>query len=184
MNLACQIEAVLFYKSEPVEITTLAKLLKVDEADIKNSIETLKDLLQNGGLRLMEVGSSVTLVTAPEATELIEQITKEELSKDIGKAGLETLTIILYQGSVSRAEIDYIRGVNSSFILRHLLVRGLIDRLPNPNDARSFVYQPTANLLAHLGVSSVTELPDFEKVKLDVQSFMTRKGENDIAEVK
>ncbi|MEK7136310.1 MAG: SMC-Scp complex subunit ScpB [Patescibacteria group bacterium] len=180
MNLASQLEAVLFYKSEPIEIATLARLLKVDEGDIKNAIETLKNSLQASGLRLMEIGSSLTLVTAPEVSELIERLAKEELAKDIGKAGLETLTIILYRGEASRAEIDYVRGVNSSFILRHLLIRGLVLRLPNPNDARSFVYRPTADLLAHLGISNIEELPEFKKIENEIKNFMQKPVESTV----
>jgi segregation and condensation protein B len=75
--------------------------------------------------------------------------------KDLGKAGLETLSIILYQGPISRAEIDYIRGVNSNFILRNLLIRGLIERVENPHDQRSFLYKPTLELISYLGLSKI-----------------------------
>ena len=68
------------------------------------------------------------LGTAPQMSATVETLTKEELMKDLGKAGLETISIILYKGPISRAEIDYIRGVQSNFILRNLLVRGLIEK--------------------------------------------------------
>ena len=60
------------------------------------------------------------LGTSAEASTLIEKLTKEELNRDLGKASLETLSIIMYQGPIKRSQIDYIRGVNSTFILQKL----------------------------------------------------------------
>ncbi len=177
MNLACQLEAVLFYKSEPVKISVLAKILGADESAIKEASNELKSGLVGRGIRLLENDNSLSLVTAGEVSELIENITKEELSRDIGKAGLETLAIILYQGEVARADIDYIRGVNSSFILRHLLVRGLVARETSPTDQRSFIYRPTTELLATLGLENKEQLPEFAEIKTKIASFMSASGD-------
>jgi segregation and condensation protein B len=97
--------------------------------------------------------------------ELVEKIRREELSRDIGRAGLETLSAILYRGPLTRSEVDFIRGVNSSQILRTLLVRGLIRRVTNPKDERSFLYEPTTELFAQLGISHVADLPDYASVR-------------------
>jgi chromosome segregation and condensation protein ScpB len=74
------------------------------------------------------------LGTVPEASELIEKIIKDELTRELGKSSLETLTIILYKSPIAKPEIDYIRGVNSNYILRNLLVRGLVEKISNPKD--------------------------------------------------
>ena len=79
--------------------------------------------------------------------------------------------IILYQGPISRAELDYIRGVNSQFILRNLLVRGLIEKIDNPKDQRSFLYKPTLQLLSFIGISKIEDIPDFQSVKSDIENF-------------
>ena len=91
---------------------------------------------------------------------------------------METLSIILYQGPISRSDIDYIRGVNSQFILRNLLIRGLIERIDNPNDARSFLYKVSINLLANLGINKIEELPEYEQVKKDIDLFKSSINEN------
>ena len=96
----------------------------------------------------------------------------EELKADLGRAGLETLTTILYRGPVAKSEIDYLRGVNSSHTLRHLLVRGLIAKKPNPEDARSLLYEPTFELLSLLGLTQLTELPEFETIKKQIDNFL------------
>jgi len=172
MTLDSQIEAILFFKGEPVAIKKLADLLSVREDTIIESLKLLEEKLSGRGLTLVFNGDEVMLGTAKEASELIEGIKKEELSKDLGKAGLETLSIILYQGPISRPDIDYIRGVNSSFILRNLMVRGLAERVANPNDSRGFLYKPTFELLSYLGVSRVEDLPEFETMKQKVEDFI------------
>lgn len=171
MKLESQIEALLFWKAEPISIKKLANLLKKSEDEIKESLINLQQSFNGRGLTLIQFEDEVTLGTAKEMSEIIESLTKEELAKDLGKAGLETLSIILYQGPLSRADIDYIRGVNSQFILRNLLIRGLIERVDNPKDQRSFLYKPTLELLSFLGVSKVEDIPDFEKVKADIEQF-------------
>ncbi|HEY4503971.1 MAG TPA: SMC-Scp complex subunit ScpB [Candidatus Paceibacterota bacterium] len=173
--LSAQIEAILFYKAEPLSVKRLAQIFNKDETEIKNAIRELKEELKGRGLALVEWEDEITLGTSKEMSTLIKNLMKEELVKDLGKASMETLSIILYQGPISRAEIDYIRGVNSSFILRNLLIRGLIDRIENPKDQRSFLYKPTLDLLSHLGLSKITDLPDYEIVRKDIESF---KGEN------
>ena len=177
MNLSAKLEAILFWKAEPVSFKKLAQLLSVTETDIKAGLAELETALKNrgSGLTLVQTDTEVMLGTAKEFSPLIEQLTKEELSRDLGKAGLETLSIVLYQGPISRADIDYIRGVNSQFILRNLLIRGLVERIDNPKDARSFLYKTTLDLLAHLGVSKIEELPEYEKVRADIEAF---KGQN------
>ncbi len=171
LRLSSQIEAILFYKAEPLTLKRLAQILKREEEEIRVAIRELREDLRDRGLSLIEWEDEVTLGTSKEISTLIETLSKEELTKDLGKAGLETLSTILYQGPLSRAEIDYIRGVNSQFILRNLLVRGLIERVENPKDQRSFLYKPTIELLSYLGVSKITDLPDYEAVRRDIENF-------------
>ena len=171
MNLSAQLEAILFWKAEPVSFKKLAELLKVDVLTVQATIIELEHALKGRGLTLVQTDTEVMLGTSKEMSSLIEQLTKEELTRDLGKAGLETLSIILYQGPISRADIDYIRGVNSQFIVRNLLIRGLVERVDNPKDARSFLYKTTLQLLAHLGVSKVQDLPEFDRVRQDIETF-------------
>lgn len=173
MTPASQLESVLFFKSEPLTAKELAKMLGASETSVKEAAVELAEQLKGRGLTLVSEGDTYMLATAPEASQLIERITKEELEKDPGKAGMEVLAIILYQGPQTRAQIDHIRGVNSTFALRQLMIRGLLDRIDNPTDQRSFLYKPTLQLLSFLGVSSTSELPDFEKTKEMLASLTT-----------
>jgi segregation and condensation protein B len=171
MDLAAKIEAILFWKAEPVATKKLAQLLGVNAIALKDGLAALENSLKGRGVTLVQTDEEVMLGTAKELSPLIEQLTKDELTRDLGKAGLETLSIVLYQGPISRADIDYIRGVNSQFILRSLLIRGLVERVDNPADARSYLYKPTLDLLSHLGVSKIADLPEYEQVRNDIASF-------------
>lgn len=170
-ELSRKIEAVLFWKAAPISKKDLGKLLKTDDQALTNGITALRQQLGNRGLTVLETDDEISLGTAKDLSDLINQLAKEELTKDLGKAGLETISIILYQNPISRAEIDYIRGVNSQFILRALLIRGLIERVDNPKDSRGFLYKPTIQLLSFMGISNIQDLPDYEKVRTDIQSY-------------
>ncbi len=178
MKLEQQIEAVLFWKGEPVKIKKLAEILTVAEETIVIGLGLLESSLNGRGLVLVRREDEVTLGTASEISPLIEKLTKEELVRDLGKAGLETLSIIIYKGPISRAEIDYIRGVQSNFIIRNLSIRGLIEKVTNPKDARSFLYKPTFELLQYLGVLKIEDMPEFENVKTELNNFQETNKEN------
>ena len=81
-NLEQKIEAILFFKGEPVSLKKLTNILKVSEQEIKDAIFNLKENLQNRGIVLLEKDDEITLGTAPELSEMIENLQKEELSKE------------------------------------------------------------------------------------------------------
>ncbi len=171
MNTAQKIEAILFWKAEPVSIKKMASLLDLGEEEIRVGLKRLEEAFIGRGITLIQTDDEIMLGTAKEFSVLIEKLTKDELSRDLGKAGLETISIVLYQGPISRADIDYIRGVNSQFILRALMIRGLVERVDNPKDARSFLYKPTLQLFSFMGITKSSDLPDFEQVRKDIESF-------------
>jgi segregation and condensation protein B len=152
--------------------------LEVSEGEIRESLENLRLMLNNRGIRLIITDREASLATAPEVKGLIEQIAKDELSKDIGKAGLETLAIILYNQGVSRREIDYIRGVNSAFILRNLSIRGLIEKEPDNKDQRTFRYRASLSLLGHLGITKIDELPNLTEFRTQINTALKNAAQN------
>lgn len=182
MALDAKIEAILFFKAEPLSIKKLAQILKTDEMEIKNALAILKEKLEGRGVTLIEKDDEVMLGTAGDAGGIIEELSKEELSRDLGKAGLETLSIVLYRGPITRSGIDYIRGVNSTFILRNLLIRGLVEKIPNPNDQRSFLYRATFDLLSHLGISRVEDLPEYRGANESIEKFVEEFSSEDNGE--
>ncbi len=160
----------MFALGRPTSRYELAKKLNASDEEIEAAIKELQARL-TFGITLVDDGHQVELRTAPLASEMLEQIQKEDNSRDIGKAGLEALAAILYRGPLTRAEIDFIRGVNSSQTLRTLTQRGLIRRVENPKDERSFLYEPTTELFAHLGVASKSMLPEHDSVRAKLEQL-------------
>jgi segregation and condensation protein B len=147
----------------------LVKTLGAAAEEVSAALAELSASYDGRGIRLITAGESVTLATVPEMSAMIEGLVKEELSKDLGKAGLETLAIVAYRGEVGRAEIDHVRGVNSTFVLRSLQVRGLVERVTDPKDERRYLYRPTLDLLRFLGLSSFEELPEYADLKAMIE---------------
>lgn len=170
-NVEQKIEAILFFKAEPVHSKFLSERLKMKEEDIKKALVSLEEHLRGRGVRLLFKEDKVMLGTAPEFGALLEEIAKIELAEELSRAALETLTLILYRGPINKSSIDFIRGVNSQFILRNLLVRGLIERVLDQKDKRILLYRSTFELLQHLGVTRVSELPEYETVAHEVSAF-------------
>jgi len=178
MELESKIEGLLFYKGEDVTIKKLAELLNAKEEEIKEGLDKLETSLLNRGLVLVRKDDSVVLGISSELSPVIESIRKDEISKELSKASLETLTIVLYKNGISRSEIDYIRGVNSSFILRNLLVRGLVEKIIDPKDTRKMLYRPTFDTLSYMGIASIKELPNYEQIVASLTGVINQQNEN------
>ncbi len=166
-KISAAIEGILFVYGEQLEIKRIAKLLKIDEAVVKETIKNLEQeySAENRGLKLVLSDDEVQLATKPELSFLLENFIKEEFKESLTPVALETLSLIVYLGPISRAQIDYYRGVNSSFILRSLLIRGLVKRSTDPKRANVYLYAPSFDLLKYLGLSKVEELPEYQKFK-------------------
>jgi segregation and condensation protein B len=164
-DLAQHIEALLFARGGAVSKKELVKLLNTTPEELALAAAALGAASAGRGIALVDDGLELELRTAPAVSQKIEELRKEEFSREIGRAGLEVLAAILYRGPLTRAEIDFIRGVNSSQTVRTLLMRGFVRRVPNPKDERSFLYEPTTEILGHLGVVSMHDLPEYEQVR-------------------
>lgn len=180
LSLDAKIEALLFFKGEPISMREIAKYLKVIEGAVKESLEVLGEKLGGRGLSLVHKDNKVMLGTNKEMGPLLESMRKEELQKELSKASLETLSIVLYKDGITRSEIDYIRGVNSSFILRSLLIRGLVERKTHTTDSRKYIYKPTFELLSFLGLSKIADLPEYTEVVKSLSEGIEDTGEKDI----
>lgn len=164
-NYTGVLEAILFINGEPMEIKKLAKLLNCNENEVKLSLNKLAESLKENyrGLNLIFQEDRVQLTTKPEFASMIETLIKGEFEENLTNAALETLSLIAYFGPISRAKIDYLRGVNSSYSVRNLMLRGLVERSSDPNKGNVFLYKPSFDLLKYLGLSNISELPDYQK---------------------
>lgn len=170
-DLAARAQAFLLSEGGPVSHARLGKLLKADEPAVKGALAEVAASLEGSGIALIEAEGEASLASAPRVAEPMRIAFEESLSRDIGTAGLEVLSTVLYRGPSTRARIDYIRGVNTSSTIRLLLARGLLERVPNPDDGREYLYRATAELLAHLGVRAAEELPEYGTIRDELAAF-------------
>ena len=164
MKLKHILESILFIQGEPISIERLSKLVKEKRAAVEEALNELRADLGERGIVLLGKDGEFELGTNPGNKEWVEKFIKSEFTEDLTRASLETLSIIAYKGPLTRAEVEYIRGVNSSFILRNLLMRGLVGRKENPKDARSFIYEISFDFLKYFGLTRPEELPQFEEL--------------------
>ncbi len=181
-ELVQKIEAILFYTAEEIEEKELAKILEVRPEEITVALAELNEVLSSRGVRLVRHDTAVILTTAPEMSGAIEKMIRTERERDLGRAGLETLTIIAYKGPVIKKEIEYIRGVNSDYILRNLLLRSLVKKSTEEENGKA-LYTLTTEALLHLGLSHIEDLPEYEKIKktLDAHTHSEKNTDTDDA---
>lgn len=174
-KLLAKIEAILFARGEEIDIASLSHIAGTEPEEVEETLRLLSEQMQKEyrGLIVVRAGQKVQLATKPEFAELIDGMIKDELRADLGPASTEALALISYLGPISRAEIEYYRGVNSIFVLRSLLMRGLIERMPSSGQRGGYHYQVSVEFIKHLGVSKIDELPEYGKLKEELEKIKT-----------
>ena len=183
-NAIAKIEALLFYHGEPIAIKKIAPVLEISEEAVREGVSVLKEKYQKdeaSGLTLIFKGNEIQITTKPECASIFEDLVKDDLKEELTPAALETLSLVAYLGPLTRPEIDYIRGVNSSFILRNLLMRGIISREEEKGKGGLFRYSAGLDFLKHIGLDDVSKLPDYEKYRKVLKSVRSAKETNSAA---
>lgn len=178
-NFKKEIEAILFYRGEEVKESELASILGISEEEMVNSVSEIERDLTDRGIVLLKRDGYLSLATNSDVSPIIEKMVKEEMNRDLSQASLETLSIIVYKHPVTKKEIEYIRGVNSSFSIRNLLLRGLIERESSRLDERIYLYKPTSDLMMYLGVKSFSEIPEFDAVRSEIDRNIKENKEDE-----
>lgn len=161
-KLKSVIESLLFISGEPVKAQKLAKICGIPKNEVEAALSELeKEYQGNRGFRILSKENSYQLASNPENAQFVNQLVNGELNADLSKSSVETLAIVAYQGPITRAQIEAIRGVNSSYVLRNLLVRGLIERKETA-DIRGYIYGISFDFLKYLGIQKSSDLPDWE----------------------
>ena len=162
-EMEAALEAVLFAAGEPVSVERICLSLDVDRATVDAVCQRLADnySYERRGLRLIRMDTSYQLCSAPEYAELIRKTFESRKPAKLSQPALEVLSVIAYYQPVTRAYIDQVRGVDSSYTVGLLLERELIEeagRLAVPG--RPIQYRTTKNFLRSFGLSSLEELPE------------------------
>ncbi len=165
MDIKLTIESLLFAAGEPLSVKRLSKIINAKEEKVKETLKELKEKFQdqNRGMRLINNNGEWLMVTAPESASFIQKLKKEVIEGDLSPASQETLAIIAYRGPITRASMNEIRGVDSSYILHQLLLRGLIERSIHTEKYKAYLYKVSFEFLKNLGISNVQELSQYEE---------------------
>lgn len=166
MSLKSQLESLLFVSLKPLALKELASLTKVKVKEVEEALMELsvdyKD--SSRGLILINNNSQYQIATAAQNATLIQEFLKDETSGELSQPSLEALTIIAYRGPISKLDLDRIRGVNCSLIIRNLLLRGLVEEKFDKTKNEHY-YTVTHDFVRFLGISSVVNLPEYEKLR-------------------
>ncbi len=165
-DLSALIEAVLFAAAQPMGVKRLADITNSKQEDVKGALSDLQGRLETSGSGLMLIvqGGEAELVTRPEMAETVRSVLKADAQGELSKPSMEALAILAYRGPMTRPEVEQIRGVQSTLILRNLMLRGLVEmgeemRLGQPT------YSVTIDFYKHLGMSKPEELPEYEALR-------------------
>jgi len=164
------IEAILFSCGRPVEMKELITALEIPEEDIIKIVQNMQEeyKMQNRGIELVKVENGYTLCSKKEYYDYIYPLFDNRAKPNISNAAMETLAIIAYNPKITRSEIESIRGVNSDATIYKLLEYNLIeDAGKSDAPGKPTVYQTTPEFLKTFGISTLDELPELPKYKID-----------------
>jgi len=167
-EIECAIEAILFVSGEPVKVARIASVLGVAESDIEDVADSLRDnySYNRRGIRLVKLEDSLQLCSSPEYADYIRSALETRKPPQLTQPALEVLSIIAYFGPVTKAYIEQVRGVDSSYTVGLLQERDLIEscgRLAAPG--RPMLYRTTHTFLRTFGIETLEELPELPKIE-------------------
>lgn len=169
-KLKSMIEAILFAAGRPVTKNEIVLALEISEEDVENIIQNMQEEYKNEsrGIELIKVEDSYQLCTKKELYEYVYPVLDKRNKPNLSNAALETLSIIAYNPKITRAEIEAIRGVSADACVYKLLEYGLIEeagKIDLPGKPMS--YKTTNEFLRMFGYSSLEDLPELPRYKLD-----------------
>ncbi|TKB78298.1 MAG: SMC-Scp complex subunit ScpB [Nitrospira sp.] len=168
-ELQAILEALLFVSSEPLSVARLVTVMgNVPKSDVEEALRHLGQALdQDGrGVRLAVVAGGYRLVTKLDYAPWIKRLDKAKTSAKLSRSALESLAIIAYKQPLVRSEVEEIRGVETSGVLRTLLERKLV-RIVGRKEVpgRPIMYGTTKFFLEHFGLSDLSQLPPLREFK-------------------
>ena len=161
------IEAILFAAGERVEVSRLAAVLEIDEADIISAADALANqwAFERRGIRIIKLEKGYQMVSSGEMADYVTKALETRKPPKLSSSQLETLTIIAYYQPATKAMVEQIRGVDSSYSVAALLNKKLIEEAGRLNvPGRPIQYRTTPDFLRTFGLSSLEELPPIEKI--------------------
>lgn len=169
-DLQRAVEAVLFASGEPVELSRLSAALEADEKDVANAVDALANewAFERRGIRIVRLEKGYQMVSSGEMADYVTKALETRKPPKLSSSQLETLTIIAYYQPATKAMVEQIRGVDSSYSVTALMNKKLIQEAGRLNvPGRPILYKTTADFLRTFSINSLEDLPPIEKVSFD-----------------
>lgn len=184
-EIKSQIESLLFISAKPTSAKQLAEIIDIEkEKEIREACDVLVEdyKKKSGGIQIIKNGGKYQMVSSPDNAAVVQALIKDETTGELSRPSLETLTIIAYRGPIRKIDLEKIRGVNCSLILRNLLLRGLVETKPGAEEDDE-LYNVSFDFIRFLGINDVSELPDFEKLSKEevINEILNEEDENSIS---
>ena len=162
VDIKSAVEAILFAAGDPVPAARISLILEVPEDDVNYAADLLSNELVDGkrGIRLLRLDDKLQLCSAPEYASVITKVLEQRKPPMLSQPALETLAVVAYFQPVTRAYVDQVRGVDSSYTVGVLLEKGLIERCGKLDvPGRPALLRTTDVFLRTMGISKLEELP-------------------------
>lgn len=165
------IEGLLYVQGDlGLTLKQIEDILEIDEEKAKEAVLNLKNYYvdNNRGLRINFLGNTIKLTTNEEHRDYYKKLLEEPSSNNLSQSALETLAIIAYNEPITRGNVDSLRGVDSSYVMRRLLAKGLIKECGKSDlPGRPILYKTTDEFLDYFGLSSKDDLPDISTIEVE-----------------
>ena len=162
------LEGILFASGDPVALNRLAAALEITPGETEMALKTLSDRcrFEKRGMRIVELDGVFQMVSSPEHADVIRKVLEERKPAPLSKAALEVLSIAAYHQPVTRAEIERIRGIDSSATVQNLVEKELLEECGRLEVlGRPMQFRTTPVFLRTFGLRDLTELPDLEEME-------------------
>jgi len=173
------IETLIFITDKPLSVSKIVELIDIPEVNEELVKELIKELqteyLSRSAIEIREVAEGYQMATKPEFSEYVRRLYRDRTLLRLSPAAIETLAIIAYKQPITKAEIEEIRGVDSTTVLETLLERRLIKIVGKKEVVgRPLLYGTTQEFLKYFGISSLNDLPPIEQfIEQNIQEQTT-----------
>lgn len=182
------IEGLLYVQGDlGLTINQIEDILEIPEEEAKRLVLNLKNYYEenNRGLRINYLGNTIKLTTKEEHQKYYQKLLENPSSNNLSESALEVLAIIAYNEPITRGDLEKLRGVDSTYVLRRLLAKGLIKECGKSDlPGRPILYKTTDDFLDYFGLASIKDLPNTELLEednspKDLYTSIYKEGDND-----
>ena len=182
------IEGLLYVQGDlGLTINQIEDILEIHEEEAKRLVLNLKNYYEenNRGLRINYLGNTIKLTTKEEHQKYYQKLLESPSSNNLSESALEVLAIIAYNEPITRGDLEKLRGVDSTYVLRRLLAKGLIKECGKSDlPGRPILYKTTDDFLDYFGLASIKDLPNIELLEednspKDLYTSIYKEGDND-----